>query len=151
MRHKQADSIGVFLTLGGRDFDPEECTRVVGLLPAKVWAQRYEHLRGRVDLDNVNWSVGFEEKEYDGISDAVDEVLERVWPYRDKLVTYAEQHGLRITVNCNVRIYAEAPEYSLSASTVQRLAELKAGVLMDIFDYREDGPVDELDGPPAAQ
>jgi lambda repressor-like predicted transcriptional regulator len=133
------DSLGVFVTLAGRDFDPDECTRAIGLEPSAVWKQRHEHLQSRLDLDSINWSVGFDEKACDTLSDAVDEVLDRVWPHREAMVRHAAERGLRITVTCTVRIHAAAPEYSLSPRTIERLAELKAGFLMDIFDHRDVG------------
>ncbi len=138
MTRKPADTLAVFLTLAGRDFDPDECTRVIGLAPTRIWRQRHEHLQARVDLDNVNWSVGTDEASHDVVSDAVDEVLDRVWSHREAIVRHAQQHGLRITLSCAVRIHTDAPEYSLAPRTIQRLAELGAEFVLDVFDYREE-------------
>jgi hypothetical protein len=138
MMRKPLDSISVFLTLAGRDFDPDECTRAIGVAPTEVWTQRRDQLRARADLDNVVWSVGIDEASHDSVSDAVDAVLDLIWPRRDAIVRHAEQRGLRIAMSCTVRIHADAPEYSLSARTIQRLAELKAELVLDIFDHREE-------------
>jgi len=137
MTKKPTDSMAVYLTLSGRDFDPDECTRAIGLEPTKIWQQRHEHLRARTDLDNVNWSVGIDEATGGTVSSAVDELLDRVWANRDAIVAHARSRGLRITLSCAVRIHTDAPEYLLAADTIGRVAELGAEFVLDIFDYRE--------------
>jgi lambda repressor-like predicted transcriptional regulator len=131
------DSMAVYLTLAGRDFDPDECTRAIGLEPTKIWRQRHEHLRARTDLDNVNWSVGIDQATSGAVSGAVNELLDRVWDHREAIVAHAAARGLRITLSCAVRIHVDAPEYLLSADTIRRVAGLGAELVLDIFDYRE--------------
>jgi lambda repressor-like predicted transcriptional regulator len=138
MTRKPTDSMAVYLTLAGRDFDPDDCTRAIGLEPTKIWKQRHEHLRARTDLDNVNWSVGIDEATSGLVSSTVDELLDRVWARRESIVAHAEARGLRVTLSCAVRIHTEAPEYLLSAATIGRVAKLGAEFVLDIFDYRED-------------
>lgn len=132
------DGVSAFLVLSGNDFDLDDCSRAVGLEPTKVWQQRREALARREDLANTEWMVGVEKQPFDCLSDAVEAVLVRVWEHREDIQTYAAQHGLEVYLACNVTIWENAPEYSLSAETMQRLSEFGANFILDIFDYRGD-------------
>lgn len=132
------DGVSAFLVLSGDSFDPRDCSRAVGLEPTKIWQQRREDLARREELANTEWMVGFEKQPFDCLSEAVSAVLARVWEHREGIREYAEQHGLAICMVCNVTIWENAPEYSLTSKVMQRLSELDADFLLDIFDYRGD-------------
>lgn len=132
----QRDTVTAFLTVSGRDFDLEECTRFIGLFPTRTWQQAHAHLTKRIDLPNTEWSIGIEKGEFDSLSDAVNAVIGMVWEKRSRVRDYAERHGLEISFICNVTIWNDAPEYSLSADDIQRLGSLGANFGLDIFDYR---------------
>lgn len=130
--------ISAYLVIGGRqDFDPDQCTRAVGIAPTQVWRQKYEHLLNRHDLNAVEWMVGVEKKPLDDTDDALREVLIEVWPARDSIKNFVRANGLRAWFACSVTISDERPVYRVSPETLQKLAYFGFELSLDIFDYSD--------------
>lgn len=121
--------------IGGKDLDISEITQVIGVEPSGVWYQRRPELRERRDLDDSGWYVGFENRALYDTDEAVRNVLETIWPVRDKVRSYLDIGKGRASMLVNVTIHEERPIYGLSADTMERLAYLRCEFCMDLFDY----------------
>lgn len=133
----KAPRISSYLYISGRDFDPQACSAFIGLQPTEIWRQKREELKQREDLPNVSWNIGHEPIEGYSVSDAVDEVLDLVWPARERLRTFLQGQNIEVGIACTVAIHADRPIYDLSASTIRRLAELSCKFTLDVIDYTE--------------
>ncbi|MCP5787110.1 hypothetical protein NL329_29775, partial [Klebsiella pneumoniae] len=71
------------------------------------------------------------------LSEALDEVLELVWPSRDRIKVFTKDKDLRIGVTCTVKILTDRPLYDLRVKSISRLADLQSEFFLDIMDYSE--------------
>jgi hypothetical protein len=126
---------GVF-SIAGRDFDPDECSREVGLEPTRVWRQRHVHLLHRTDLPNVAWELGVGPEPFDTLDDPVRLVLGKLGPSAERIVAYAARRQLKLTMTCLITIHAIPPAYVLSPETMRQMVALNAEFTMDIADLR---------------
>jgi len=130
-----APDVTAHFFVAGRDFDSAGVTKSLGLEPTEIWQQPRPELRKRTDLANVCWKYGFKKKPFTSISDAVNEVLEVVWPLRDHVARYVSKNRVQVGIECTVTIHADRPVYELSSTVISRLADLRCEFLLDIFDY----------------
>jgi len=60
-----------------------------------------------------------------------------IYPARDRLRAFLQANGLRCTVVCTVFIRgdptADRPVYELSSQTIERLATLGAGFVLEVY------------------
>ncbi|HEX5418756.1 MAG TPA: DUF4279 domain-containing protein [Gammaproteobacteria bacterium] len=141
----QADApqITAHFFISGRDFDPAAVTSVLGVDPSEVWRQERRELIARPDLPTVCWKHGFKKKPFVSIDDAVAEVLEAIWPLRDRVQQWLASNATQAGIECSVSIYNERPIYELSATTISKLSDLRCEFVLDIFDYSHDDDADE--------
>lgn len=133
-----APRLSASLTLSGKRFDFDECTRSIGLRPVAVWHPPSKSLNKSLDLPDAAWSCGFEKSPLYSVDDALRELLSTVWPKRIPIKECAEEKGLQISVDCNITIHEDRPIYELSPETMSKLVWFGADFGMDIFDYSED-------------
>jgi len=86
----------------------------------------------------MEWSVGVEKQPLESVDDAMKQMLEMVWPVRERIRGFATGHGLAIVFVCSVTFWKDRPEYSLSAPVLARLAWFGGDFLLDVFDYSDD-------------
>ena len=132
-----APKISISFVISGRDFDPNICSVALGLQPSNVWRQQREHLKDRIDLPNVEWQLGFDGRALYSLDEAAAEVVDLIWPARERIRAFISQSGLRATLACSVRIDADRPEYCLSSEVMRKLGWLDCKFCLDIFDYSD--------------
>lgn len=124
--------------LAGRDLDTDEITRSLGLEPSEVWQQQRAELRARTDLPTVVWKYGFKRKYLPSTTDAVELILDTVWPLRARVEAYTATHDVQIGIECSVTISEDRPVYELSSVAISRMSDLHCEFLLDVFDYSGD-------------
>jgi hypothetical protein len=124
--------------IAGNEFDPDEATNQIGLEPTRIWFQTDRLLLLEKELPKVEWSIGGKKRNFDEVEEAVQQVLEAIWPAREKIRSYVRLNGLRSAFICAVFIYTEPPMYCLSAESMRRMASFQAEFSMVIYDYRDD-------------
>jgi Domain of unknown function (DUF4279) len=124
--------------LSGRDLDTDEITEVLNLEPSDIWRQKRAELRARTDLPTVCWKYGFKKKSFPSTTDAIELILDTVWPLRTRIEAYAATHDVQIGIECSVTISEDRPIYELSATAINRMSDLHCEFLLDVFDYSGD-------------
>jgi len=134
---KRAPKIRASFCVVGRNWDPHECTEAIGIQPTKIWHQQRPALRKRRDLNTEEWVLVWEKQELYDTDEAVQGVLNMIYPARDRLRAFLQANGLRCTVVCTVFIRgdptADRPVYELSSQTIERLATLGAGFVLEVY------------------
>jgi hypothetical protein len=133
----RSPEISISFSISGRDFDPNECTSAIGLAPTETWRQKRRHLQSRTDLANTAWIIASPWTERDSIDEAVLTMVEDILPYQQGVVEYSRKRGLSVVLNCSVRIWSDAPLYTLRLHTMKGLVALCAEFGLDIYDYRD--------------
>ncbi len=127
-------TISAFLTLSGRIADFKECSDAIGLRPTDTWTKAVLSEL----LPEHSWSIGFEkERGLESLDDAVSQLLQLVTGHEDRIKRYAATRHLRVTVTCTVMIFDEHPVYELTDERVRAIADLGAGLLLDVLDYSD--------------
>jgi hypothetical protein len=127
--------ISVHLVVAGRDgFDPDDCTRALGIQPTGVWRQKHKHLLNHPELPQASWKIGVENMRCYDVDEAVCAFLEMIWPLRGKIKAYVSSMGWRADISCNVLIRSQRPMYRLLPETLRKLAHLELEFGMDIHD-----------------
>ena len=130
-----APKLKTYFCISGRDFDPAMVTSAIGLEPSEVWKQKHEHLLHRKDIPNTCWSLGREKQQNYSVSEAVDEVLDLIWPKRAEIKKFVMHDSFDVGIDCSVTIWDDRPVYDLSAKVIKRLADLGCEFGLDIYDY----------------
>jgi hypothetical protein len=128
----------VAFSIKGRNFDLAECSARIGREATRTWIQRHEHMVQRRDIANTVWTIASAWTGGDSVDEAVGVLLDEIWPYRAAITGYVADRDLSANLECSVRIWSEAPLYSLSVETMRRLVALGAEFSLDLYDYRED-------------
>ena len=124
--------------IAGWDFEPDDITDKLGLVPTEVWKQKREHLLSRKDIPNVSWNLGKHEERIYSVSDAVESVMDLLLPVKEKIKHVSEKPNYHVGITCSVTIYEDNPIYDLSVSAISKLSELGCEFSLDIFDYSSD-------------
>ena len=131
-------TVSSFFAIESEDMDPDECTRALGISPwesgkkgTKLSPKSFGLLRTSF------WSVGPYQKPADNIDDGLQEVLEVIWPARDRIRAYLTSSGFQASFGTNVSIYEARPLYLLQADTLSRMAFFGVEYIFDVFDYRD--------------
>jgi hypothetical protein len=133
-----APLLSTYFVISGRDFDTDKCSESLGLEPSVIWRQRLELLKSRDDLANTEWRIGFDKRPLYSLDEAVREVLDVIWPARDRIRAFlSSSGGLEAILACSVNIQVDRPEYCVSPITMEKLAELHCELCLDIFDYSD--------------
>lgn len=130
-----APELKTYFCISGWDFDPAMVTSAIGLEPSEVWKQKHAHLLHRKDIPNTCWSLGRGEQQNYSVSEAVDEVLDLIWPKRAEIKKFVMNDSFDVGIDCSVTIWEDRPVYDLSAKVIKRLADLGCEFGLDIYDY----------------
>lgn len=133
----RAPRISTHFYIAGWDFDTDNCTAVVGVEPSEVRRQKHSELRARKDIPNVSWNLGRIRTDSYSVSESVDEILDLIWPSRDRVKDFVDGKELVIGIACTVTIRVDRPVYDLSTTTIRRLAELSCEFILDVIDYSQ--------------
>ena len=130
-----APKLKTYFYISGWDFDPAMVTLAIGLEPSEVWKQKHKHLLHRKDIPNTCWSLGIGKQRNYSVSEAVDEVLDLIWPKRAEIKKFVMNDSVNVGIDCSVTIWEDRPVYDLSAKVIKRLADLGCEFGLDIYDY----------------
>jgi hypothetical protein len=89
----------------------------------------------------LSWLIRKSGRPFYSTDEAVNEILDAIWPARKAIREFAKLNAVDVGINCNVTIYEDRPAYELSTNTIDRLAQIGCGFGLDIFDYSEDSEV----------
>ncbi len=121
----------------GDELDPAECTLATGLTPTELEIKGQPRPGGRPPVPVTNWGITLEKRRLYSLDKALSELLDLLWPQREKMLEFIASHSVSAIFSANVTIYQDRPEYNLSPDTLQRLAYFKVEFCLDIFDYRD--------------
>jgi hypothetical protein len=132
-------SITTFFGIWGDHLNPDECTRVIGLLPTEVELKGQARPQGRPQVPVTSWTIKIEKLKSHSIDQPLAKLLSIVWPQRSQILRFIALGSVSAVFGTNVTIYEERPEYCLSPTTLRRLAYFKVEYCLDIFDYSNSG------------
>jgi hypothetical protein len=132
-----ATQILAALTLTGT-FNPTEISRRLGLSPSKT-ARCGERigksaLRYKFDL----WSISTDKRDSLALEEQVREILARVGTSANSIRMVRDELSIYVELACAVYVQGQAPSMTLSPETVAQLAELGAGVDIDLYVIDDD-------------
>jgi hypothetical protein len=128
-------SMNVAFVIAGRDIDPDDVTRTVGLEPSRLWHATNKTVLNDPRMSTVNWIVERCKVTFYEVDEAVRQVLDIVWPHREGILRYQLGSKASASLMCSVTIREDRPVYALSAETMSRLATLRCEFSLDIYDY----------------
>ena len=137
IHHGDAAQLSAFMTISGFNWDPNDCTRTIGLEPSEIRRRPERMVRDGKRL--IAWSIGFRRKEFDDTNDALSELMSMVWGHREEIKSFVRNQELEISFECNVTIWKNRPLYCLGPEVLGKLAWFECEFVLDIFDYSEDG------------
>ncbi|NOS82620.1 MAG: DUF4279 domain-containing protein [Nitrospira sp.] len=141
--HPQAPIISTILWLGGEGLDPEEFTLLVGLQP--TWSGKNGELSSNpmaakrgVRVQETFWRIEIEQETY-SMDEGIQDVLTRMWPYREKVRAYRViRPNIRMGVTSVIHINQDRPVYDISLDSITKLAELGCSFMIDdIYQLEE--------------
>lgn len=121
----------------GDQLDPVECTRAIGLTPTEVEIKGQSRPEGRPPVPVTHWGITLEKRISYSIEEPLSELLDLLWPQRERVVEFITSHPVSAIICTNITINKDRPEYCLSPETLQRLAYFKVEYCLDIFDYSD--------------
>lgn len=126
--------IRTIFCISGDDLHFDAVSVQVGLKPTKVWRQSNEKLLDINELENSCWSYELEKQVCYSTDDAVDLLLDKIWPFREKIKTYGKNNpNSTLSIVVNVFMDEHRPLYEYKPQTLTRIAEINCSILMDIF------------------
>ena len=117
--------------------DLSECTRQIGLAPTTEETKGQARPNGRPPARETYWGIATQKRRLLSIDDSLVELIEILWPHRFEIVEFLSSKPHSASFETKVTIYAERPEYCLSAQTLQRLSFFGIEYCLDIFDCSE--------------
>jgi len=130
----QAPVIKSCLAIGADDLDPDAITQQLGLEPTRIWRQKREHLEA-LPVAKIQWVLEIETTSKDSVSEALDELIEVLWPVRDRVREVAQSATSRTWFVSTVVIHKDRPSYDLQPATIEKLAYWGCEWSLDIYDY----------------
>lgn len=130
---KSDPRITVSLCVSG-EFDPDDLSRVLAINPTEVRRAGEDTPRKRAKARKTSWCVTNTRHGDDSIEDGVCAMLELIWMHRDDLAKFADTWPVSLVLAVSVSFRQDRPEYSLSPSTLRRIADLGTTLVLDIYD-----------------
>lgn len=130
-------TITAHFNIAGNDLDFDEISSQIGVIPTRTWRQKDEDIaKSHPEIENSNWSWGFENRVFSSTDDALVDLLGGIWPQKERIQEYVRSNpSLVISTTLNVTFQKSRPLYEFGPETMSRLAELNCSLLLDIFDY----------------
>lgn len=122
------------LVIEQNGLDTNLCTISLGLEPTSVWRLRDKSLADHHEIYDTNWILELPERESYNVDDTVKELINLLWPHRNRLLSFLESSGAEASVICNIRlgIHGERPVYELRNDTIRKLGELQCHFMYNI-------------------
>ena len=125
--------ISASFTLTGLDFEPEEITAKVGIIPSEIW--RVGDLisqRATIRHKHNGWSVNSKLEKSADLEDHVQSVLEQLQPGWLSLVELCKRYYAEI--ECVIYIVGDdRPAIHFDKHIMQQVAELNAEIDVDLY------------------
>jgi hypothetical protein len=134
----KAPTLTTSFVIARNELDIAACTEACGVEPTKVWRQQRPDLPGRADIPDTNWILELADQRLYSVSEAVDQILDIVWPQRASICRFVRESKAEISLDCVVRIDFDRPLYDLQPATMRRLADLECPFWFDIQDESTD-------------
>lgn len=141
--NSKAPVINTILWLGGEKLDPDEFTLLVELQP--TWSGNKGELSSNpmaakrgVRVQETFWRIEIEQETY-SMDEGIQEVLNRMWPRREKVRAYRViRPNIRMGVTSVIHINQDRPVYDISLDSITKLAELGCSFMIDdIYQLEE--------------
>ena len=139
--------ISATLYIEGDDFDAEELTHIVNVLPTKIWKRKeIEALNAYPNIPKLGWHYKISRQPSWEINEIVTQLLAIFYPSLNRLNEFINAYKLKVTVGCYVRCYGDNPVLKLSAENVKLLADLNAIFSIDMGNDDKSGLDDDSEG-----
>lgn len=129
-----AAQISAAFTLTGIGFDPDEVSRILGLIPTKVWRYGNQIQNTLLKREHDGWSLSTELSERGDLSKQVNIILEILYEKSHDIKKICEDFNINGEISCV--IYAkleELPEIHFSHEIIRKASELNAEIDVDLY------------------
>ncbi len=148
---KEYEYIYAAFNLWGKDFDPQEVTDCLGLLPTECF--RAGNLRNKSRPDRWKhsyWSLSSKGKiKSTDLTVHFDWLLNQLEPARTRLVEILNTEGNRAQINCFWILPSEHEYLILRPELLKKIADLGLGIEVDTYsceDYSENNNTEKKSG-----
>jgi hypothetical protein len=112
--------------LAGRDFDPEDVTKALGIQATDIWRQRLKHMLERTDFPTINWRYTLAKHPSDSLDESLQRLLLPFSGKEDVVVRLARTNSLSISTHCRVWGDRSTILMGVTAPTISLLARLNS-------------------------
>ncbi|GEM_PF-654005 len=135
MRNTSANcknEVSVSLTITDFEEPSSEITRILGILPSKIWRKgELIDTRASICYKQNGWKIFSSLSKFQTLREHIDSLLEVLIPLSDRFKNLPPT--CQIELSCCIYIYYEMPEISLDGHTIKTLSELDAGIDIDLY------------------
>jgi len=125
--------IEVALKLTGNGLVPEEATALIQLAPTKTWRLGDRVQETELRRKNDGWVFALPKRETYDMNTLLQDLLNAIEPYTDKIREAARVFRLDAEISCGVDIRGETPAGWLASETISRIASLGASLDIDLI------------------
>ncbi|HBB34111.1 MAG TPA: hypothetical protein DDZ80_31015 [Cyanobacteria bacterium UBA8803] len=129
--------ISVSFRLAGIDFNPEEITALVGIIPSKTW--KIGDLidpRSSIRRKCNGWSLESKLDKSTNLDEQIKSVFEQLQPGWQSLVEICARHDALI--DCAIYVYKQVPAIHFDKDIVRKATELNAEIDVDLYFLPDD-------------
>ncbi|MEG9436531.1 DUF4279 domain-containing protein [Edaphobacter sp. HDX4] len=119
-----------YLTVTG-DFDPEQITSVLGLVPSESWSKGDRNERTHYERKFSRWSLESRLARSASLEDHVRDVLKQSLNYAEQIRQVGRAHT--VFIQLVGWFHTDYPGFGLDSSTIAGLAELNVGIDCDFY------------------
>jgi hypothetical protein len=123
--------------------DPQEFCNLTGLLPLPL-VSRQDSFATRLAPKSL-LVMDLRKRRIDTTDAGVSELLDLLWPFRERLTIFLQQAEISSRVISTVWIDHHRPVYELLPDSLRRLAALGAGYRLEVFDYRDEKVIHRME------
>lgn len=120
------------LAVTGRQFDPDELTRMLGVRPRQQ-GRRDDVLRNGKPRGAAFWHFSTRRQRAMDWRGHLCEVLETVEPKEEEFLEFCHAHGAEPTIHLVAYLGEDPPAGSLDSDMVQRMARLGCGLDVNLY------------------
>lgn len=122
----------VYFVAWGKECDPEAISRATGIAPTKTWriGDIRQERTGKTHLD-CGWRLDADNTDGREVETQISSLLEALWPVHEYLTALTPRCEMQFSIVVHCR--ESAPPVYLSTAQMQRIAQLGAGLDIDIY------------------
>jgi hypothetical protein len=137
MTDEEPPTIECVFSLAGKNFDPADVSKELGIACTNSWRQKRPWLLSREDLPHAAWELGVGPEPCLNLDDALTKLFDSIRDLTDGIREVAQRRRLKPSVVCIIRITLAVPAYVISSRSIAILSALGAELSLDIADLRE--------------